>query len=73
MIDKLTSGKARFGIEIQTINEGSKANMTLFNPKSKSVFTKANILSKSKNSAFLGTEIQGKVHGILNQGQLILA
>ena len=73
VIDKLTSGKARFGIEIQTINEGSKANITLFNPKSKSVFTKANILSKSKNSAFLGTEIQGKVHGILNQGQLILA
>ena len=73
VVDKLTSGKARFGIEIQTINEGSKANMTLFNPKSKSVFTKANILSKSKNSAFLGTEIQGKVHGILNQGQLILA
>ncbi|MEM8520828.1 dihydroorotase [Flavobacterium sp. PL12] len=73
VVDKLTSGKARFGIEIQTINEGSKANMTLFNPKSKSVFTKVNILSKSKNSAFLGTEIQGKVHGILNQGQLILA
>ena len=73
VIDKLTSGKARFGIEIQTINEGSKANITLFNPKSKSIFTKANILSKSKNSAFLGTEIQGKVHGILNQGQLILA
>ena len=73
VVDKLTSGKARFGIEIQTINEGSKANITLFNPKSKSIFTKANILSKSKNSAFLGTEIQGKVHGILNQGQLILA
>ncbi|MFV5692633.1 dihydroorotase [Flavobacterium sp. LT1R49] len=73
VIEKLTSGKSRFGIEIQTINEGSKANITLFNPQPKSIFTKSSILSKSKNSAFLGTEIKGKVHGILNQGKLILA
>ncbi|MFV8375451.1 dihydroorotase [Flavobacterium sp. LB1P71] len=72
VIEKLTSGKSRFGIDIQTINEGSKANITLFNPEPKSIFTKSSILSKSKNSAFLGTEIKGKVHGILNQGQLIL-
>ena len=73
IIEKLTAGKETFGIEIQTINEGSKANITLFNPEPKSVFTKSLILSKSKNSAFLGIEIQGKVHGIVNQGQLILA
>ncbi|MFV8340810.1 dihydroorotase [Flavobacterium sp. XS2P39] len=72
VIDKLTSGKLTFGIDIQTINEGSKANITLFNPEPKSIFTKASILSKSKNSAFLGAEIKGKVHGILNQGKLIL-
>ncbi|MFV5695776.1 dihydroorotase [Flavobacterium sp. LB3P122] len=73
VIEKLTSGKSRFGIDIQTINEGSKANITLFNPEPKSIFTKSSILSKSKNSAFLGAEIKGKVHGILNQGKLILA
>ncbi|MFM2370092.1 MAG: hypothetical protein RL619_2413 [Bacteroidota bacterium] len=73
VIEKLTSGKSTFGIDIQTINEGSKANITLFNPEPKSIFTKSSILSKSKNSAFLETEIKGKVHGILNQGQLILA
>ena len=73
VIEKLTSGKSRFGIDIQTINEGSKANITMFNPEPKSIFTKTCILSKSKNSAFLGAEIKGKVHGILNQGKLILA
>lgn len=73
VIEKLTSGKSTFDIDIQTINEGSRANITLFNPEPKSIFTKSSILSKSKNSAFLGTEIKGKVHGIVNQGKLILA
>lgn len=73
VIDKLTAGKSRFGIDIQIINEGSKANITLFNPEPKSIFTKSSILSKSKNSAFLETEIKGKVYGIINQAKLILA
>jgi dihydroorotase len=73
VIDKLTAGKSTFGIDIQVINEGSKANITLFNPEPKSTFTKSSILSKSKNSAFLETEIKGKVIGIVNQGKLILA
>lgn len=73
IIDKLTTGKSRFGIDIQIINEGSKANITLFDPEPKSIFTKSSILSKSKNSAFLETEIKGKVYGIVNQGILILA
>ena len=73
VIEKLTAGKTSFGIEMQTIDEGSKANMTLFNPEPKSIFTKTAILSKSKNSAFLGTKMKGKVYGIVNQAKLILA
>ena len=61
-----------FGIDKQTIAEGKKANLSLFNPEGKSIFTKENILSKSKNSAFLGVEIKGKVYGIYNQGKLVL-
>ena len=72
VIEKLTAGKATFGIESQTIAEGSKANITLFNPDGKSKFVKENILSKSKNSAFLGIEIKGKAYGIYNQGKLVL-
>jgi len=76
LIEKLTAGKTIFVPEIseksQTIDEGKKANITLFNPIGKSIFTKENILSKSKNSAFLGMEIRGKVYGIFNQGKIIL-
>ena len=72
VIEKLTAGKTTFGIEKQSINEGQKANITLFNPEGKSIFTKENILSKSKNSAFMGIEMKGKVYGIYNQGKIVL-
>ena len=73
VIEKLTSGKTIFNIESSPIKEGSKANISLFNPEAESTFTKAAILSKSKNSAFLGMELKGKAYGIVNQGKLILA
>ncbi|MFH6942997.1 dihydroorotase family protein [Flavobacterium sp. FlaQc-50] len=72
VIEKLTLGKAVFGIENNSIAEGSKANFTFFSPEGNSTFTKENILSKSKNSAFLGTETKGTVYGILNQNQLVI-
>ncbi len=73
IISKLTSGKKIFGIENTIIQEGSKADLTFFNPQADWVFTKENILSKSKNSAFLGEQMKGKVYGIYNNGKLILA
>lgn len=72
IIEKFTLSKATFAIINQAIKEGEKANLTLFNPEGKSVFTKENILSKSKNSAFLGVELKGKVYGIINQGSIVL-
>jgi dihydroorotase len=72
IIEKFTAGKAIFSIPNHNISEGEIANITLFNPEGISVFTKENILSKSKNSAFLGTTLKGKAYGILNQGKLIL-
>jgi dihydroorotase len=73
IIEKLTGGKTIFGIKSTPINEGVFANISLFNPEGESTFTKANILSKSKNSAFLGMETKGKVYGIVNNEKLILA
>ena len=72
VIEKLTTGKTIFGIEAHTISEGKKANLSLFNPEGESIFTNENILSKSKNSAFLGTKTKGKAYGIYNQGKLVL-
>jgi dihydroorotase len=73
IIEKLVSGRTIFGQETTSITEGEKANITLFNPEEESIFTEENILSKSKNSAFLGTKTKGKVYGIYNQGKLVLA
>lgn len=72
IIEKLTSGKSIFGIEKSAINEGNKASFTLFTSEGNWEFTKAHILSKSKNSAFLGQPMKGRSYGIYNNGQLIL-
>lgn len=72
IIEKLTAGKTTFGIPSHSINEGEPANLTLFTTEVESIFTKETILSKSKNSAFLGQKLQGKVYGCINQGQMIL-
>jgi len=72
IVKKLTFGKKVFGIEKTVIAENAKANFTLFTTEANGIFTKEAILSKSKNSAFLGHETKGKVYGILNQNKLIL-
>ncbi|SFB24029.1 dihydroorotase [Flavobacterium swingsii] len=73
IIEKLVAGRNIFKQETTSITEGEKANITLFNPEGESIFTDGNILSKSKNSAFLGTKTKGKVYGIYNQEKLVLA
>lgn len=72
IVKKLTEGKSIFGIENNTIEEGNSASITFFNPSEKWTFTKESIQSKSKNSAFLGEEMIGKVYGIYNNKKLVL-
>ena len=67
-----TKPKQRFNIPIQTIKEGEKANLTLFNTENPYIFTEKNILSKSKNSVFLNKKLNGKVIGIIAKNQVIL-
>lgn len=71
-IDLLTKGKDRFGIESSSINIGNKLNATLFNPDEASVFSKEDIVSKSKNSMFIETKLKGKVYGIFNNNKIEL-
>jgi len=71
-IEKLTSGKNTLNIEKQTITKNNKAEFTFFEPDGNWVFGKEDILSKSKNSAFLGLPMKGKVIGIYNQGKLVI-
>lgn len=57
-----------FGLDALSITEGSRASITLFDPKKKWKVRETDIRSKSKNSPFIGKEFQGKVHGIINNG-----
>lgn len=72
IIDKLTAGKTVFKIANHGLEEGAKASFSLFTLSGNHIFTKADILSKSKNSAFLGHSLKGKAYGIYNNGKLII-
>lgn len=73
IIEKLTSGKNILNIENHTIAINNKVSVSLFITADNWTFEKENILSKSKNSAFLGQPMKGKAIGIYNQGKLVLA
>ena len=73
IIEKLTSGKNILNIENHTIAINNKVSISLFITANNWTFEKENILSKSKNSAFLGQPMKGKAIGIYNQGKLVLA
>ena len=68
----LTQGKTIFGIKPVPIEIGNPVDIALFNTKGKGKFTKENILSTSKNSAFFGKETQGEVYGIIAHSHIIV-
>ena len=67
-----TNPRKRLGLEEICIKEGEKANLTLFNPLEEYIFTEKEILSTSKNSAFLKKNLKGKAYGIFANNKLIL-
>jgi dihydroorotase len=54
------------------LKEGSNACLTLFLPEEEYVFNEKSIRSKSRNNAFTGKKLKGKVIGIFNKDQLFL-
>ena len=67
----LTAGSERFTDTTSKIEIGQPANLSLFTANGTSVFGKEDIRSKSKNSAFLGAQLKGKVYGIFANNQFI--
>lgn len=72
IIDKLTAARKIFSMQQPEIKEGATANLTLFTEDNNWIFSNESILSKSKNSAFLGVEMKGNVVGIYNNKKLII-
>ncbi len=70
IIDILTRGKENLSINNNKIQVGSKAEITLFDPDSTYTFKEDHILSTSKNCAFIGKKMTGKVYGVVNNNNL---
>lgn len=58
-------------IDRGTIQEGKIADITIFDPNQKYVYTKEMIVSKSKNSPFIGKELKGKVKYTIVGGRIV--
>lgn len=72
IVKKLLGAYTVFTDIIPEITVDTTANLTLFNPDTAYTFTVDNILSKSKNSAFLRQQMKGKALGIINNNKLII-
>jgi dihydroorotase len=61
MVELLSVNPARIlGVPGGTLSVGAPADITVIDPEKKFVFTEESIQSKSRNSPFLGWELQGK-------------
>jgi dihydroorotase len=61
-----------FNQPVPVIEEGAKANLTFFIPDKEYIFEEKDIFSKSRNNAFIGRKLKGKVIGIINKDRLHL-
>ena len=70
LLDKISRAPRNIvALEVPAIKEGALANLSLFSPNTKWEFKAHHIQSKSKNTPFIGKELQGKVYGIVNKNQ----
>jgi len=67
-----TKPRERFKIKQPIIAENETAEITFFTPTISYVFGFENILSTSKNSVFLGKELNGKAYGIYANNKLVI-
>lgn len=58
-------------LEIPTVEEGSVAEFTLFDPDLKWTLNRKQVESKCHNSPLIGKELTGKALGIINNGMLV--
>ena len=58
------------GLNAPEINIEKPANLCLFNPSTKWTLEEKDILSKSKNTPFIGKTLKGKIVGVVNNGIL---
>lgn len=70
---KLTSHNASkiLGIDRGSIEVGKIADITIFNPNEEYIYIKEDIVSKSKNTPFIGKRLKGKVYYTIVSGNIV--
>lgn len=70
---KLTSYNAAkiLGIDRGVVEEGKVADITIFDPNKEYVYTKEDIVSKSKNTPFIGKKLKGEVRYTIVNGNVV--
>lgn len=72
MVKLMSYNPARLiNIDKGTIQEGSMADLTIFNPDIEYIYTEDMIISKSKNSPFIGKKLKGKVMYTIVGGKVV--
>lgn len=70
LIEAFTSNPYKIlGLELPNIEEGEKANLTIFTSSGETTLDDRSILSRSKNTPFTGKKLQGKVIGAINNNK----
>lgn len=70
LVEKLSHAPRRvLNLPLVDIAEGLPANLTVFNPQEEWTFSTDYIISKSKNSPFIGMPFKGKVIGVINNNK----
>ena len=59
------------GIDRGVIEEGKIADITIFDPNKEYVYTKEDIVSKSKNTPFIGKKLKGEVRYTIVNGNVV--
>ena len=73
IIEKISTNPRKIALKEELkIEEGEKANITLFNPKVEWEVIKSDIKSKSINTPFIGEKLKGKAVAIYNNNQFVI-
>ena len=73
VIEAISNGaRSVMGLEPTTIAENQPADLTLFSPDERWLFSKDEVFSKTFNSPLVDNELTGKVHGIINNAKLAI-
>lgn len=73
IVERLCQGpRGALGLALPHIKEGAAADLTLFAPDLEWVFAESDIVSRSRNTPFIGYRFTGRPVGIVSRGQVVI-